>query len=131
MTAVPPPVDPAPVPPLNLIRAQTTLDRQIKRIGMQAVLRSATADRWCWMFFSSWNPREMMGRLIEPTDRRAIVSAIGLPDEPQFGVERLVTFVQPLSRISPVERETLQIVDPPRRIDASGLTLCWDLRVRQ
>lgn len=119
------------VPPLALDRMRGTLDRQIKRIGVQAVLRSVDGDRWCWMFFSQWTPREMMSRLIEPTDRRAIVSAIDLPDAPQFGIERLVTFVQPMAMGNPVEDETLQIVDPPRRLDPGGIVLCWDCRVRQ
>jgi hypothetical protein len=120
------------VPSLSLERMRGTIDRQIKRIGVQAVLRSdGVGDRWCWMFFSEWTPRELMARLIEPMDRRAIISAIDLPDAPQFGVERLVTFVQPLDMGNPVEDETLQIVDPPRRIDPGGAVLCWDCRVRQ
>jgi hypothetical protein len=119
------------VPPLALDRMRKTLDRQIRRIGVQAVLRSVDGDRWCWMFFSEWTPRELMSRLIEPMDRRAIISAIDLPDAPQFGIERLVTFVQPMALGHPVEAETLQIVDPPRRIDPGGIVLCWDCRVRQ
>ena len=70
-----------------------TIDRQIKRIGIQAVWRSASGDRWCWAYFANWNPREMMARLIEPMDRRVLVSALDF-DMPQFGVERLVTFVE-------------------------------------
>jgi len=121
---------PSTVPPLDMARSRSTIDRGIKRVGMQAVLRSDAGDRWCWLFFSEWNPREMMSRLIEPMDRRAIISAVDLPDEPQFGIERLVTFKQPLGN-PPVEWETLQILDPPKRIDPGGLTLCWDCRVRQ
>lgn len=121
---------PTTVPPLDMGRMRATIDRGVKRVGMQAALRSDAGDRWCWVFFSEWNPREMMSRLIEPMDRRAIISAVDLPDEPQFGVERLVTFVQPLGT-PPVEKETLQLVDRPKRIDPGGLVLCWDCRVRQ
>jgi hypothetical protein len=118
-------------PRLDVTRLSMTIDRQIKRIGMQAVLRSTDGDRWCWMYFADWTPRELMSRLIEPMDRRALISAIDLPAQPQFGVERLVTFVQPLDRANPVEDETLQIVDPPKRIEPGGMVMVWDCRCRQ
>jgi hypothetical protein len=118
------------VPPLNLERMQATLDRQVKRIGVQAVWRSASGDRWCWAYFSEWNPREMMARLIEPMDRRVLVSAVNFA-MPQFGVERLVTFVQPFDPNNPVEWEELQLFERPRALNPNGLPLCWDCRCRQ
>ena len=119
------------VPQLDLGRLAETLDRQIKRIGARAVWRSATGDRWCWVFFSEWNPREMMSRLIEPMDRRVLVSARDFPVPPQFRVERLVTFRQPLDMANPVEWEELQLFEAPKRLDPKGFTLCWDCRCRQ
>jgi hypothetical protein len=129
----PAPFDPTAqwVPALRLGQLATTVDRQIKRIGVQAVWRSDAGDRWCWAYFAEWNPREMMARLIEPMDRRVLVSAISLPIQPQFRVERLVTFVQPFNEASPVEWEELQLFEAPRRLNPNGVVLCWDCRCRQ
>ena len=82
------------------------------------------------MYFGAWTPREMMGRLFEPTDRLAVVSALGLTDPPVHTKDRLITFVQPRGA-SLVEDENLRILSPPERIDPAGLVIAWRLRVRR
>jgi hypothetical protein len=116
---------------LDPARMQLVVDREIRRIGMSAVLRrEGAADRQIWMYFGQWSPAELMGRLIEPLDRVAVVSAVGLTDPPTHTKDRLITFVQPPS-FTPVEDENLRILSPPIRIDPAGVVIAWRLRVRR
>ena len=87
---------------------------------MIAVLRRDTGQRQCWMYFGAWNPRERMGGLIEPTDRLAIISAVGLSDPPIHSKDRLITFVQPDGR---VEDENLRIISVVERIAPAGVAI--------
>jgi hypothetical protein len=112
-------------------RLMLVVDREIKRVGMMATLRrEGAADRPCWMYFGQWSPAELMGRLIEPLDRVAVVSAVGLTDPPTHTKDRLITFVQPVGA-NRVEDENLRILSPPIRIDPAGIVIAWRLRVRR
>jgi hypothetical protein len=116
---------------LDTARFKRVIDYEIKRIGMRAVLRrEGMADRTCWMYFGQWTPRELMGRLIDPLDRLAVVSPVGLTVPPLHTKDRLITFVQPLAFV-PVEDENLRILAPPDRIDPAGVVIAWRLRVRR
>jgi hypothetical protein len=116
---------------LDTSRFRTVIDSEIKRIGMIAALRrEGSPDRKIWMYFGQWTAREQMGRLIDPLDRLAIVSALGLTDPPTHTKDRLITFVQPPA-FNPVEDENLRILAPPDRNDPAGRVLAWRLRVRR
>lgn len=116
-------------PALSTARMMNVVDFEIKRIGMIAILRRENAaDRQCWMYFGNWSSSEIMGRLAEPTDRLAVLSAVGLTIPPLHTKDRLITFVQPQGT---VEDENLRILAPPERIDPAGVVIAWRLRVRR
>ena len=116
---------------LDTARFRTVVDAEIKRIGMSAALRrEGSPDRKIWMYFGQWTAREMMGRMIDPLERVAVVSALGLTDPPTHTRDRLITFVQPPAFV-PVEDENLRILAPPDRIDPAGVVIAWRLRVRR
>jgi hypothetical protein len=119
------------VPAFEAARLQGVVDRQIKRAGMAAALRRASGDRPCWMFFSQWTAKDLMGGLIDPLDRLVIMSAADLSVPPEFPQDRLITWVQPYDRDNPVESENLRIQQQPERIAPSGVVICWKLRVRR
>jgi hypothetical protein len=122
-------ISPQRVPALDPYRLMGDIDREIKRIGMIAVLRRQGApDRQCWMYFGKWDSRELMGRLINPGDRLAILSAVGLTDPPNHTTDRLITFVQPAGKI---EDENLRILSIAERIEPAGVAIVWKLQVRK
>ena len=116
------------IPALDPQRLMGTVDREIKRIGMIAVLRRDGGDRKCWMYFGAWTSRELMGRLENLTDRLAIISAVDLTDPPLHTKDRLITFVQPGGRI---ENENLRIISVVERIEPAGIPIAWKLQVRR
>lgn len=115
-------------PALDPYRLMGDIDREIKRIGMIAALRRDTGERPCWLYFGAWTPRERMGGLIEPTDRLAIISAVGLSDPPIHTRDRLITFVQPAGT---AEDENLRIISVVERIAPAGVAIVWKLQVRR
>lgn len=112
-------------------RMRQTFDRQVKRIGMRVTLRRATGDRWAWAFFSQWNPRELMGGLIDPLDRLLVVSALGLTIPPDHAVDRVITWQQPYNELRPVQDENLRIMKQAERVAPAGVVIFWKLSVRR
>lgn len=122
-------ISPQRVPALDPYRLMATIDNEIKRIGMIAVLRRESApDRQVWMYFGQWRSVELMGHLINPGDRLAILSAVGLTDPPTHTKDRLITFVQPAGK---VEDENLRILSVAERINPAGVAIVWKLQVRK
>jgi hypothetical protein len=130
-------LSPLRIPALDPNRMMGVVDRQIRRIGMIAALRREGApDRQCWMFFGQWTSRELMGGLINPEDRLAIISAVGLTDPPLHTRDRLITFVQPASTSAiangrAVIDENLRILSVAERIMPAGIAIAWKIRVRR
>lgn len=114
-----------------------TADGMIRKYsggGGNAVLRRVGApDRPCSVFILRYTAMERVGKMINPVDRKALVSALA-PDgtelaDPDQELDRLVTFKVPLAN-PPVEDKTLKIVQPPDRFAPGNVVLYWELQVR-
>lgn len=124
--------------PFGYPATRTKADAWIRRYGMIAVLRRVAAsgsysDRQCWVMFQQWSPSERLGKLINPVDRKVVMSPLA-PDgstlvPPDQEQDVLVTYVQPY--VAPgVVNEFLRIVEPPGQLDPAGLVVYWTLTVR-
>lgn len=104
--------------------------------GGNALLRRVGApDRPCSALVVAFTPMERLGKLINPVDQKATVSALApdgtlLDPPPDVEVDRLVLLQVPVTA-PPVEIETLRIVEPPGKLcpDGSNVIL-WTLAVR-
>lgn len=120
------------MPTVNYDRFRETSNDMIRQWGMRAVLRrNGLADRWCYVVITNFSPMERTGSMRNPLDRKVLVSVEGLTVPPDQERDRLVTFVQPMDEASPVEDETLKIVEPPGRIDMAGSVVYYRLAVRK
>lgn len=105
---------------------------------MIAVLRrvavnGAFTDRQCLVMFQAWNPAERLGKLINPVDRKVVMSPLA-PDgsvlvPPDQEQDVLVIFQQPLAT-PPVVSEFLRIVEPPGQLQPAGVVIYWTLTAR-
>jgi hypothetical protein len=120
-----------PITPLDANRFQQMVDRQVKRVGMIATLSRSTGDRPCWIFFSQWTAKDLMGGLIDPLDRLVIMSALDQKIHPDHVQDRLITYVQPYDAQRPVIDENLRILQAPEKLAPTGAIICWKLRVRR
>lgn len=106
----------------------------LNAMGQPAVLRRGvkpnTLDRPVVVFFRRHSVREMMGGLVDPMERRVIMSARNLTVPPDVNVDSLIIFQQPM-RGTPVELENLRITKPPEPVGPAGLTVIWRLWVRR
>jgi len=125
-----------PVGQINYARSQAVADRMIRKGGMQAVLRRpGMADRPCSVLQMEFSPMERMGKLVNPTDRKFIVSTIvpgagGTLIAPDAEQDALVTFVQPPGS-PPVQHEVLRIVAPVGKSALADVVVFWRLTVRR
>lgn len=108
-------------------RERSIADNMIRKYGAKAVLRRDDGDRPCWVFISNYSAQEKIGKLVNQTDRRALVSPIGLDIEPDSEQDRLVTF-DPLSG---AEKEVLRIVAPIGKLAPADIIVYWELQVRR
>lgn len=123
-----PPPGPAGVPfAWPLVARQAA--QLIAKHGQQCVLRRASGDRWVRAFIRSIRQREMLGGLVDPLVRIALV-AVPVDPPPDHQADRLVTFVQPIREI-PVELEVLRIVFNPEKVSPAGTVAFWRLQVRR
>jgi hypothetical protein len=60
------------------------------------------------------------------TDRRALVSAVGLTVEPDSEQDKLVT----LNPVTGAENETLRIIAPIGKLAPTGIVIYWELQIR-
>ena len=108
-----------------------TADGLIKKFGMAAVLRRASVDRDCWVVVVDEMPSDKATQLANPTDRRILMSAVGLDHEPPSDeLDQLVTFVQPPAPV-PVENEVLPFTCPVKKYAPAGITVLYEFTVRR
>jgi hypothetical protein len=112
---------------MNYARQRNLADGMIRKYGAAAILRRATGDRQCWAFISEYTPHEKMGKLINQTDRKALVSPIGLTDDPDSEQDKLVT----LDPATGAEKETLRIIAPIGKLAPAEITIYWELQIRR
>lgn len=119
----------------DFARSRRVADNMIKKFGKRtpAVLRSASGDRPCTAAVMKFDAQERMGRVMDPTDRKALVSALA-PDgsvlaSPDHLTEHLVTFVADSD--PPIEDENLRIVAPTEPVGPSDIAIFWRLQVRR
>lgn len=106
-------------------------DELIRFFGMDAVLRrTGLDDRPCRVAIIEYNPREQPANLANPTDRKVIMSALGLSVPPDNEQDQLVTFVQPPTN-PPVVNEELPLTCKPKPTAPAGVTVLWEFTVRQ
>lgn len=108
-------------------RQRSVADNMIRKYGAPAILRRNDGDRGCWAFISDYSPSEKRGQLINPTDRRALISPLDLTVEPDSEQDRLVT----LDPATGAEKETLRIVAPIGKLAPSGIVIYFEAQVRR
>ena len=126
-------------PVFNYASMRKKADGMIRKYssgGGNAVLRRVgSPDRLCSCLVVQFGPMERVGKLINPVDRKAIVSALApdgteLVPGPDHKVDRLVILKTPVAS-PPVEFETLKIVEPAGELAPDGSTVVyWSLSVR-
>ena len=111
---------------MDYVRQRGLADNMIRRYGAQAILRRDSGDRSCWAFISAYTPLERMGKIINQTDRKALLTPIGLTVDPDSEQDRLVT----LDPSSGAELETLRIIAPVGKLAPAEIVIYWELQVR-
>jgi hypothetical protein len=97
----------------------------IARYGTtSAVLRRGSSDRACTAVEIAFTPRERRA-LVNPTDRRILISAEDLTTPPDKELDRLV-MIDPANGQS----KELRITEPVGRLAPAGTVVFWDLLVR-
>jgi hypothetical protein len=81
----------------------------------------------CVAFISDYSPHERMGKVINQTDRKALVSPVGLTIVPDSEQDRLVT----LDPVTGLELETLRIIAPIGKMAPAGVVVYWELQLRR
>ena len=118
----------------DYIKTRDIGDKLVKKYGMKAVLRRTTdtpSDRPCWVLVVDEMPKDAASQLANPTDRKIIMSAVGLDSMPPDNErDQLVTFVQPLAPV-PVEKEVLPFTCPVKKYAPAGITVLYEFTVRR
>jgi hypothetical protein len=118
----------------DYIKTRAIGDKLVKKFGMAAVLRRTTntpSDRDCWVVVIDEMPRDAASQLANPTDRKIIMSAVGLDSEPPDNErDQLVTFVQPPALV-PIEKEVLPFTCPVKKYAPAGITVLYEFTVRR
>lgn len=129
--------------PIDFTKSRKSADGMIRRWGMlnpPAVLRRASGDRAVIAGITRYNAMEKMGKLIDPVDRKAYISALTpdgtvLDPPPDREFDRIITFVQGAPGSPPpdpaIEHENLRIVTPPGKIAPADTVVMWELQVRR
>lgn len=117
----------------NYFSDQVRADQMIQRWGQPSFLRRAgSPDRWCWCYIVDYKPIERIGKLFNPTDRRAIVS----PFDRQTGDLLLAPDSDKDMLVTPSLTvaggyDQLHIIAPVGKIAPGDVVVCWDLQVRK
>ena len=111
---------------MDYVRELGLADGMIRKYGSPAILRRQSGDRPCWAFIISYTPIERMGKLINQTDRKALVSPVGLAIDPDSEQDNLVT----LDTVSGAELQTLRIIAPVGKFAPADTVIYWELQVR-
>lgn len=113
---------------MDYARQRSLADAMIRKYGAPAILRRDNGgDRPCWAFVSEYSPHERMGKLINQTDRKALVSPIDLTLDPDSEQDKLVT----LDPATGAEKETLRIISPVGKLAPAGTVIYWELQTRR
>jgi len=108
-------------------RQRQIADNMIRKYGLAAILRRDSGDRSCWACIIDYSPHEKVGKMINQTDRKALVSAIGLTVNPDSEQDKLVT----LDPTTGAEKETLRIIAPIGKLAQAETVVYWELQVRR
>lgn len=108
--------------PYDLIARQ--FDGFLRRRGQQAILRRQSGDRPCLCAIVAYKPVDDVGKLTNPTDRRALISPFvpgttTLLDPPNSELDRLVTDAD----------GPLVILAPIGKIAPAGVVVAYDVKV--
>jgi hypothetical protein len=113
----------------DYLGSRATADRLIKKFGMRAVLRRGTTDRECFVVIVDYEPSDKQAMLANPTDRKVVMSAVGLESQPPDNEQdMLVTFVQPAGV---VEHELLPFTCPVKPTAPAGVVAVYEFTVRR
>jgi hypothetical protein len=113
---------------MDYSRERAIANAMIAKYGSPAILRRENGgDRSCIAFISEYTPHERVGKLINQTDRKALLSPVGLTLEPDSEQDTLVT----LDPASGAELETLRIVSPIGKLAPANIIVYWELQVRR
>jgi hypothetical protein len=115
----------------DYISTRGVADKLILRYGMKASLRRGGVDRACYVVVTDYMPKDASTSLASPTDRRVYIAA-GLgavpTTPPDWEVDQLVTYVQPLGT---VVNEILPFTMPVKPISPAGVVVCYETTVRR
>ena len=112
---------------MDYARQRNIADSMIRKYGALAILRRDSGDRSCWAFISDYSPHERVGKMINQTDRKALISPIGLTADPDSEQDKLVT----LDPGTGAERETLRIIAPIGKLAPADIVIYFELQVRR
>jgi hypothetical protein len=112
---------------MDYTRQRNIADGMIRKYGALAILRRGSGDRACWAFISEYTPHERMGKLINQTDRKALVSPLGLTADPDSEQDKLVT----LDPNTGAELETLRIISPIGKLAPAEIVIYFELQIRR
>jgi hypothetical protein len=111
--------------PFNYSAQRLRADRMIARYGTTtAILRRGSSDRACTAVEIAFTPRERR-QLVNPTDRRVLISAEGLTTPPDKELDKLL-----MTNPATGQMQELKITEPVGRLAPAGLVVFWDLMVR-
>ena len=124
------------VQPINYPALLTMCNQLIQADGQLASLvRNGTTYRDCWCVEVSYDPRDPMTSLINPTDRTFFIAAGlgGVPAMPPDNEQdQLFTYVQPItSTAGATVYERLVFKEPAKRYAPNGLVLVYSLVVKR
>jgi hypothetical protein len=109
-------------------RQRALADAMIRKYGTPAILRRDNGgDRSCVVFISEYSPHERVGKLINQTDRKALVSPIDLAIAPDSEQDKLVT----IDPATGAELETLRIISPVGKLAPAGTVIYYELQTRR
>lgn len=113
---------------MDYARQRNLADDMIRKYGAAAILRRDSGDRQCWSCFVEFSPHERMGKLINQTDRKALVSPVGLTAYPDSEQDKLVI----LDSVTGAELETLRIIAPIGKLAPKpDIVIYWELQTRR
>src|SRR5262245_19714556 len=105
-------------------------DGALRRPGRKDVMIRVSVLQYSWL--------ERQGRLVDPTDRKALVAAYDIDGniiaQPDPDKDRLITFLHdahgntlPSMQVD----ESLMIIGHPGRMDMNGVLVFWRMQVRR
>jgi hypothetical protein len=123
----------------------------IQKYGMPCVLRRASGDRPCTAAISEFTAMERLGKVVNPLDRKALVSALDpsgaaiVPPSFSSPADSLITFIPTPGQqnswngaewVDPngnalVQDQVLRINEPPTSIGPADTPIFYRLMVRR